>query len=255
MFNVMPKGSGKTELGRLLMGIGGAEQDADYRKEWIADLQALIPSLSRYEFGGSNIGDILSFLTGYTNPDTEGVEQKAFAPKWTDYIGGLNNTIKALFMLWAGGSGVAEIFHGDILGGDFVTSKGANTVLNVIKALGADTTGQGKTWITQAVKHELPWIIGDLGAKGYRHGGIIPETGIYQMHKGEVYNPAMGGNYGSAAMNKNNNTNTYIFVPYNTSEEEQDRLVREVVKPRLQEMSENEQFLYDNAIIKTNTGT
>ena len=45
----------------------------------------------------------------------------------------------------------------------------------------------------------------------------------------------------------------FVFVPYNTSPQEQERIYQEV-KSRIRDDSENEQFIYDNAIIQTNRG-
>jgi len=71
----------------------------------------------------------------------------------------------------------------------------------------------------------------------------VPETGPYLLHQGEAVIPA-----------GQNNAQTFVFVPYGASEAEQDRIFNEEVKPRLLATSENEQFIYDNAIIQTNKG-
>ncbi len=251
--NMMPEGVNKEAVKSLWTASGSAKTDAGSMAIWLQELQSLAPILSRYSSGGSNIQDLLAFFTGYTIP----VEPPTapVVPTWSDVLMNLPKTLSAMKHLddLGGHPGASHILN-RMLSDENVTSAQITRLGELLDFNKDDFNHAMGSW-TRARSYEVPNVYNELVSKGYKHGGIIPETGPYMMHKNErVFNPAMGGSFGNAAMNQNN-TNTYIFVPYNTSEEEQDRLVREVVKPRLQEISENEQFIYDNAIIKTNTGT
>jgi len=188
------------------------------------------------------------------------------APKWSDYIDGLSNTQNALSFLQQSGISRAKAWREVLAMPDStVSSQTANEVQNLIGQnwRAAEENPTALDWINNAFNHELPWLIGKLGDLGYKQGGPINEDGWKFLHRGEeIYNPAISGRWGREGMETRGMMNSsgsktivpVVFIPYPISKEEQDRIVREEVKPRLQEISENEQFLYDNAIIKTNTG-
>jgi TP901 family phage tail tape measure protein len=125
------------------------------------------------------------------------------------------------------------------------------------------------------VLNQLAEAAESLGALGsMQEGGYIPKTGLYKLHEGEeVHSPYTTGMYGLNSSDQYSIPNTnpfpydyripdtnskdketvFVFVPFQTSPQEQERIFQDV-KQRMKRVSRNEQFIYDKAIIKTNRG-
>jgi TP901 family phage tail tape measure protein len=259
-------GYGKQEIGAALAGMfadldwmqltGGAGVE-DSERDMIFQLGTRL--IDVLDLQGVGVADLMADTSGARSAMINAMQQGEITTinELNQLLGVLNNTVP-----YTGGQSMAEYFLEDLLG--------------YSSSIWDDMLAQFNNWYDELASAQT--------------GGYINRSGIVKLHSGEVVlSPESGSPYGLDGLasslydrmgdgmvhiprgddgytnpdwepgvmpipdTKTERERVFVFVPYNTSPAEQERIYQDV-KGRITEDSENEQFIYDTAIIQTNRG-